>query len=475
MSTIGVNRRALVAILWNLTLAASLAVVPDLRATEPGQDRPPSTNPNIVFILADDLGFGDLSCYGQKSFQTPNIDKLAAAGTRFTNFYAGSTVCAPSRCVLMTGLHTGHAYIRGNGNASLRPEDRTVAEVLKGAGYKTGLVGKWGLGAEGSTGIPNRKGFDFFYGYLDQAHAHNYYPTFLLQNEARVRLNNVVPKEGKAGQGVATQRLDYSPDLMTREALAFLEENKSGPFFLYLAFTLPHANNEAGNRGMEIPDLGTFKNKDWPEPQKGFAAMVAHLDKGVGQVLDKLKQLNLEQNTLVIFSSDNGPHKEGGNNPAFFSSSGGLRGIKRDLYEGGVRVPFIARWPGHIPAGRVSDFVGWFADFLPTAAELAGAPTQGDIDGVSLVPVLQGRDQAQAKHRYLYWEFYEAGSAQAVRMNRWKGVCKPMGAPVELYDLLADPKESKNVAAEHADIVGQISAIMREAHKPSTIWKMAGE
>ena len=466
-STLGSGRLA-------AAIVGLLAIVEHLPAAEPGPQLPASSKPNIVFILADDLGYGDLSCYGQKQFQTPNIDRLAAQGTRFTNFYAGSTVCAPSRCVLMTGLHTGHCYIRGNSDKSLRPEDVTVAEILHGAGYQTGLVGKWGLGQEKSTGVPTRKGFDFFFGYLDQAHAHNYYPTYLLRNENRIALRNVVPKEGPAGQGVASKRIDYSPDLMTREALAFVEANKSRPFFLELAYTLPHANNEAGNKGMEVPDLGVFRDRNWPEPQKGLAAMITHLDNGVGHLLDKLKQLGLEENTLVCFTSDNGPHKEGGNDPAYFQSSGGLRGIKRALYEGGIRVPFIARWPGHVPAGGTSDYVGYFADFLPTAADLAGAPAPGKIDGLSLKPLFTGNAQAQPKHRYLYWEFYERGSAQAVREGRWKGVCQPMGGPIELFDLQLDPQESKNVAAAHPDVVARLRAAMSEAHVASPLWKVVG-
>ncbi|HEV8059111.1 MAG TPA: arylsulfatase [Gemmataceae bacterium] len=456
---------------FTLAILGLLAIVAQMPAAPPAEQLPASSKPNIVFILADDLGFGDLSCYGQKQFQTPHIDRLAAQGTRFTNFYAGSTVCAPSRCVLMTGLHTGHCLIRGNGNVNLRPEDVTVAELLHAAGYRTALVGKWGLGQEKSPGVPTRKGFDAFFGYLDQAHAHNYYPTYLLRNENRVPLRNVVPKEGPAGQGVATQRIDYSPDLMTKEALAFVEANKSRPFFLELAYTLPHANNEAGNKGMEVPDLGAFRERNWPEPQKGLAAMIAHLDNGVGQLLDQLKELGLEENTLVLFSSDNGPHKEGGNDPAFFHSSGGLRGIKRALYEGGIRVPFIARWPGHVPAGRTSDYVGWFADFLPTAADLADAPAPPNLDGLSLKPLLTGNAAAQVPHRFLYWEFYERGSAQAVREPRWKGVCQPMDGPIELYDLQLDPMESHNVAARNPDVVARIRQEMREAHVPSALWK----
>lgn len=268
--------------------------------------------PNIIFILADDLGYGDLGCYGQKEIQTPNLDRMAAEGVQFTDFYAGSTVCAPSRCVLMTGLHLGHCYIRGNGKLNLRPSDVTVAEVLKEAGYATGLAGKWGLGHENSTGLPTRQGFDSFFGYLDQHHAHNYYPSFLVRNEERVPLKNVVPKEGIYGQGVATQKVTYSADLIAEEALKFVDAHKDEPFFLYWAATLPHANNEAGKKGMEIPDYGRYADKDWPEPQKGLAAMISRLDSDVGRLLERLKQHGIDENTIVMFSSDNGPHNEGG-------------------------------------------------------------------------------------------------------------------------------------------------------------------
>jgi arylsulfatase A-like enzyme len=458
----------------SVAILALLTFVRPMPASEQRSAAGLAARPNIVFILADDLGYGDLSCYGQTQFRTPNIDRLAAQGARFTNFYAGSTVCAPSRCVLMTGLHTGHCTIRGNGSVNLRPEDVTVAEVLGRAGYRTGLIGKWGLGAENSTGIPTRKGFDRFFGYLDQTHAHNYYPTFLYSDDKRVQLQNVVPKEGRMGQGVATKRIDYSPDLMTREALAFIENNRDRPFFLYFACTLPHANNEAGKQGMEVPGLGVFGDRPWPEPQKRLAAMITHLDNDVGQVLDKLKTLGLDQNTLVCFSSDNGPHREGGNNPDFFHSSGGLRGIKRALYEGGIRIPFLARWPGHIPAGRTCDSVGWFADFLPTAAQLAGTASPPNLDGVSLLSVLTGDGKAMKPHPPLYWEFYEQGSAQAVRDGRWKGVCKPMGGTIELYDLQHDLGETKNVATEHPELVASIRALMSKAHVDSPLWKVTG-
>ncbi len=432
----------------------------------------PTRPPNIIFILADDLGYGDLGCYGQKQIQTPNLDRMAAEGVRFTDFYAGSTVCAPSRAVLMTGLHTGHCYIRGNGKTNLRPEDVTVAEVLKPAGYATGVIGKWGLGHEGSTGLPARQGFDEFFGYLDHLHAHNYYPSFLVRGEQRVPLRNVVPGEGPQGQGVATKRMEYSHDLVAEEALGFVERNKSKPFFLYLAYTTPHANNEAKQKGMEVPDYGIYKNKDWPEAQKGHAAMITRMDRDIGRLLEQLRRHGIDERTIVFFSSDNGPHREGGNDPDFADSNGRLRGIKRDLYDGGIRVPMIVRWPGKAPAGAVSAHPGYFADFLVTAAELAGVKSPATTDGISFLPAVLGQNDQQKRHEYLYWEFYERGSAQALRMGDWKGVCQPFGGPIELYDLKSDLAESNNVAARHPDVVAKIRAAMNQAHTPSPLWKL---
>jgi len=424
--------------------------------------------PNIIFIMADDLGYGDLGCYGQKQIKTPNLDRMAAQGIRFTQYYAGSTVCAPSRSVLMTGQHTGHTYIRGNAKENLRPEDTTVAEVLKRAGYATGLVGKWGLGHEGSTGVPTRKGFDYFFGYLDQTHAHNYYPTFLLRNEERVKLRNVVPNEGPVGQGKASQKVDYSPDLMTEEALSFIDRNQGQSFFLYLAYTIPHANNEAAGAGMEVPDLGEYRDRAWPSSSKAFAAMVTRMDRDVGRLFEKLTQLGIDRQTIVFFTSDNGPHHEGGNDPNFFDSNGPLRGIKRDLYEGGIRVPMIARWPGRIKAGAVSSQVWGHLDFLPTAAELAGVKPPQNIDGFSFLPALLGKKQRS--HEFLYWEFYEGGFAQAVRMQDWKAVRLAPGQPLELYALKDDLSEQHNLALKQPTIVARIEEYLKTARVESEKW-----
>jgi arylsulfatase A-like enzyme len=430
--------------------------------------------PNIIFILADDLGYGDLGCYGQKRIRTPHLDRMAAEGMRFTQFYAGATVCAPSRCALMTGLHTGHCLIRGNGRENLRPEDVTVARVLKAAGYTTGLVGKWDLGHEGSTGVPTRQGFDSFYGYLDQGHAHNYYPAFLMRDEQRVPLRNVVPGPGDFGKGVASDKVDYSHDLLAEEALAFLDRNKGRPFFLYLAFTIPHANNEAGKRGMEVPDYGEYRDTDWPDPQKGHAAMITRMDRDVGRVLERLKRHGLDEKTVVFFSSDNGPHREGGNDPTFNHSSGPLRGIKRDLYEGGIRVPLIVRWPGHVRAGATSDFVGAFWDVLPTLAELAGAADKvpAGLDGISFVPTLLGQNGKQKQHEALFWVFYERGGARALRMGKWKAVEQPLGKPIQLFDLDTDLGERTDLAAAHPDVVAEMTRRIAASYVPSARWKL---
>jgi len=439
--------------------------------------------PNIIFILADDLGYGDLGCFGQETIQTPNIDRLAAEGMRFTDHYAGSTVCAPSRCCLMTGLHSGHALVRGNANVPLRPSDVTIAELLKQVGYTTGIIGKWGLGEADSTGIPNRQGFDYWFGYLNQRHAHNYYPKYLWRNEQKYELKNEVNHNiggrDRTPGGVATKRIDYSHDLCAEEALRFVVKNKNNTFFLYLPFTIPHANNEAGNKGMEVPSYGPYTDKDWPDPQKGHAAMITRLDGDIGRLMAKIKALGLDENTFVFFSSDNGPHKEGGADPAFFKSSGPLRGYKRALYEGGIRVPTIARWPGKIKAGTATNHISAFWDFLPTCCDLADIKIPEGIDGISILPTLLGQSSKQKKHEFLYWEFHEQGKRQALRMGDWKGirqnVAKKPNGPIELYYLKNDIAEKNNVAAQHPQIVAKIVGLMKSARTPSEHWRMPGE
>ena len=416
------------------------------------------SRPNILFILADDLGYGDVGVYGQKVVATPNIDRIAAEGVRFTQAYAGCTVCAPSRCCLMTGYHTGHARIRGNAKVPLEASDVTVAKVLKQAGYRTGIVGKWGLGGAYTDGIPNLQGFDEWFGFLDQTYAHTYYPQSLWDN-----------KEEKIIQRNLGKRQEWAQDMFTARALQFLDNQKRDPFFLYLAYTTPHANDELGRDtgdGMEVPSDEPFTNKPWPQVEKNFAAMVTRLDRDIGRVMAQLKKTGQEENTLVIFTSDNGPHQEGGHDPKFFHSGGPLRGIKRDLYEGGIREPMLARWPGKIKPGTTSDQTWAFWDFLPTAAELAGAKAPAGIDGISMAPALVGRPQRG--HEYFYWEFHERGFSQAVRMGDWKGVRPGMrSAPIELYDLKTDTGEKNNVAAAHPDVVRRMEEIMRTARTES--------
>jgi arylsulfatase A-like enzyme len=448
--------------------AALFAALAALAATARAADQSgvkAAPHPNILFIMADDLGYGDLGCYGQKRIRTPAIDRLAAEGVRFTDCYAGSTVCAPSRCALLTGKHTGHARVRGNALVPLLPDDVTLAEVLKRAGYATGIVGKWGLGEPESTGVPNKQGFDEWFGFLNQKHAHNYYPEYLWKNETRYPLANVAP------DGVATKRAEYAPDLFTREAIGFIERHRDEPFFLYLTYTLPHANNEAGPLGMEVPSDEPYSNQSWPAAQKNHAAMITRLDGDVGSVLERLAELSLADNTLVFFTSDNGPHKEGGADPAFFNSSGPLRGYKRAMYEGGIRVPMIVRWPGHVPAGATSAQVWAFWDVLPTLAELAGAQAPTGLDGVSMLPALldpppQGN---LLTHAPLYWEFHEAGFFQAVRDGRWKGVRANRG-PLELYDLQQDLGEQHDLAGDHPDDVRRLAALLDAAHVESPDW-----
>jgi arylsulfatase A-like enzyme len=440
-----------------LRILLTIAVVAGFAA---GAGAQTPKKPNVIFILADDLGYGDLGCYGQKKIKTPNLDRLAAQGMRFTQAYAGSTVCAPSRCALMTGKHTGHAHIRGNSNVPLRPEDVTVAALLKQAGYVTGLIGKWGLGEAGTTGVPTKQGFDSFFGYLNQVHAHNYYPDFLWRNTEKVPIEgNVVVK------GVATKRTQYSHDLFAEEALRFVEKNKDKTFFLYLAFTIPHANNEAGKLGMEVPSDEPYTKEPWPQAQRNHAAMITRMDRDVGRLMQKLQELGIDENTIVFFSSDNGPHKEGGGDPDFFRSAGPLRGFKRSLHDGGVRVPMIVRWPGKIPAGD-NPHVWAFWDFLPTAAELAGARVPDNIDGISIVPTLL-RQGKQRDHEYLYWEFTEKGFQQAMRVGDWKAIRPKLGGPLELYDLAKDLGEDKNVAEQHPDVIACIETLLKTARTDS--------
>ena len=434
----------------------------------------PAPRPNILLIQADDLGYGDLSVYGQTHFRTPSVDALAAGGIRFTQYYAGSTVCAPSRVALLTGLHTGHASIRGNLELPMPEADVTLAMALRDAGYRTAVVGKWGLGNPGTTGQPDRKGFEYSFGFLVQRHAHRQYTDHLFRNSERYPTD---------------LERDYVNDLFTREALALIDAADRRPFFIYLNYTVPHAELRAPEDAMQqwrgkFPET-PFVNKkgdatptgtdeevapyrSQETPKAAFAAMITRMDRDVGAIAERLRARGIDRQTLLVFTSDNGPHQEGGAAPAYFKSSGGLRGIKRDLYEGGIRVPMIASWPGTIPAGRVSAHPWAHWDLFPTLAEIAGAKTPAGLDGISMARALRG--ESQPTHDAFYWEFHERGFQQAARLGRWKGVRLAKDAPLELYDLDADPNEMTNVASAHADVVKKIDDYMKRARTDSPLW-----
>ncbi len=446
-----------------------------------------AAKPNIIYILADDLGYGDLSCYGQKHFKTPNIDRMAREGMLFTQHYAGCAVSAPSRSSLMTGQTTGHTPIRGNkeyaneGQWPLPEKTVTIPKLLKEAGYVTGGFGKWGLGYPGSEGDPNNQGFDKFYGFNCQRLAHNYYPSHLWDNQEKVIL------EGNSGDKFE----EYAPELIHQQALQFMEKNKDKPFFLYYPTTIPHAELKLPEkylkkyRGKFLPEKSfkgsspgdkVFRNGAYgsqPETHAAFAAMVTLLDKKVGEIFAKLKELGLEKNTLVIFSSDNGPHKEGGADPDYFDSNGPLKGYKRDLYEGGIREPMIAWWPGKIKKGSTSDLISAFWDVMPTLTEIAGVKAPENIDGISFLPTLLGKSD-QKKHDYLYWEFHELGGRQAVRKGNWKlvryHVQDPAKITTELYDLTNDPGEITDVSKRHPEVVAELLKLMAQSRVPSEVF-----
>ncbi|QDU92676.1 arylsulfatase [Lignipirellula cremea] len=441
---------------------------PRLQAEQPAR-------PNIIYIMVDDLGYGDLGCFGQKEIKTPHLDQMAAQGMRFTDHYAGHTVCRPSRLVLWTGQHVGHTQLIGNRSRSLTGQEATVARLLHDTGYATGGVGKWALGnvdkpAEiDNPGHPNQNGFDYWFGYLNQSNAHNYYPTFLWENDKQVELpGNVIDKRPEGRGRVASVKKSYSHDFMTTAAFDFIRRNQKQPFLLHIHWTIPHANNEGGRLlgdGMEVPSYGIYADRDWPNPEKGFAAMITHMDADVGRLLELLKELNLDDNTLVIFTSDNGPHNEGGHDHAFFDSNGPLQGFKRSMHEGGYRVPMIARWPGKIKAGSVSALPSGGYDFLPTACELAGAKPPAAIDGLSYLPTLLGENDRQEQHEYLYCASSEGATSVGVRYGKWKLVRyrskseKPPG-DWRLYDLETDLGEEQNVAADHPEIVAAILKLL---------------
>ena len=453
-------------------------------ATENNSTTAGNAPPNIIYILADDLGFGDLGCYGQEKYATPNLDRLASEGIRFTRHYAGSTVCAPSRSVLMTGLNTGHTPIRGN--KEVRPEGQwplpssavTLAEHLKEVGYVTGAFGKWGLGYPGSEGDPVNQGFDQFYGYNCQRYAHRYFPEYLWENKEKVYL------EGNDWSNTGS----YAPDLIQQKALDFIKEHRDTSFFAYLPFTIPHAelivpDDEifrqfkgsfpetpyVGGTGADYGPqmvIGAYCSQEYPHAT--FAAMVTRLDRYVGEIVALLDELGLSENTIIMFTSDNGPHLEGGADPLFFNSNGGLKGFKRDLYEGGIRVPFIVSWPGTVEPGRVSAHQSAFWDVVPTLADLTGFEC-GETDGISFLPELLGEEQPE--HHSLYWEFHEMGGKQAILVDQWKAVRLQVGndpeGPLELYNLEDDPYEENNVAEAHPELVRSFAEKMAEEREPS--------
>ncbi len=415
--------------------------------------------PNIIFIMVDDLGYADLGCYGQKEIRTPCIDAMAAGGTRFTQCYSGSPVCAPARSVLMTGQHTGHTTVRGNfgkggvrglgggdGRVPLGAEDVTVAEVLKRAGYATGITGKWGLGEPNTTGEPNRKGFDEWFGFLNQRRAHDYYVDYLWHNREKVDV------KGK-----------YVHDLFTDFGLDFIRKHRAGPFFLYMAYTIPHAK-------YEVPDIAPYADAPWSKDEKAYAAMVTRMDRDVGRIAALLTELGIDRNTIVFFCSDNGAAKLW--EP--FASSGPLRGRKRDVYEGGIRVPMVVRWPDVVPAGLTSEAPWYFADVFPTCAGLAGAPASQGVDGVSVVPALRGMDQPQLSERFMYWEFFGKGFNQAARWRDWKAIRMRPRRPLELYDLSRDVGEKDDVAGRHPEIVSRFEEYLATCRTESPAWPVEG-
>lgn len=419
-------------------------------------------SPNIIFILCDDIGYGDLGCYGQKVIPTPRLDHLASESMRFTQCYTGSSICAPSRSVLMTGLHSGHTRVRDNfgivggvgdqKRVPLEPEDFTVAEMLKGMGYATGITGKWGLGEPGTTGIPTRKGFDEWFGYLNQRNAHTYYPPYLWRNEEQVVLEG--NRDGRQG--------DYAHDMIFDFACDFIRNNSDGAFFLYLPWTLPHGR-------YEIPDASAWDDKPWTNDEKVYAAMVTKIDTQVGQIVDLLRELAIADQTLLFFGSDHGSARRW----EAFESCGALRGQKGTMYEGGLRTPMIAHWPGRIPAGTVSDAVWYYADFLPTVADVVRTDAPADVDGVSILPVLLGETR-DVGERFLYWERFGGGFKQAVRWKNWKAVRNPsprlLDEPLELYDLDSDIGEENDVAEAHPDVIAEIERFLKDARTDSDNW-----
>jgi arylsulfatase A-like enzyme len=437
---------------------------------------PYATNrPSILLIVADDLGYGELGCYGQTQIKTPNLDKLAAQGMRFTSCYAGSPLSAPSRAALMTGKHTGHTSIRDDGNYSLLPEDVTVAQLLKSVDYSTGVLGEWGLGGQGSAGTPLRKGFDEWFGILNLADAQNHYPEYL----DRTSIEQKEPERNlEVTENLNGQKGKFSDDYFSEAALNFLRVKKPvwylhyKPFFLYLPYTIPRSNNllaaKTGN-GVEAPEDAPYSNENWPQPEKAEAALITRLDRYVGALMDKLVEQKIDQNTIVIFTSATGPHHEGGVDPQFFHATGPFRDIQGDLYEGGIRVPLIVSWPAKIQPGSTSDLPCALWDFLPTATQVAKRLAPTDIDGISLLPTWLGQTQTK-QHDFLYWEVHEGGFKQAVRMGDWKALRLGVDGPLELYDLKTDPGEKNNVAAKNPGVIAHIQDYLKTARTDDKDW-----
>ena len=441
-------------LLFILSIASSIA--------QSNKTRPP----NLIYIMADDLGYGDLGCFGQKTIKTPNLDKMASEGLRFTSYYAGNTVCRPSRLSLWTGKHMGHTPISSNANYHFKPSDITVSELLKSRGYATGGVGKWAMGGIGTTGHPNKNGFDFWFGYLDQGEAHNYYPTHLWKNTEKITLKgNTLTREAKDRGRVSKNRVTYSHDLLTTQAMKFIADHKNTPFLLHVHWTIPHANNEGGRAtgdGMEVPDYGIYAKEKWPNTKKGTAAMITRMDQDVGKIIQLIKKLDIQNETMIFFTSDNGPHSEGGHKHETFNANGPLRGYKRDLYEGGIRVPGIAYWPNKIKPGTESDQPFAFWDWLPTACELAGITPPTGLDGLSFAPTLLGKLDQQKIHPYLFWKY---GSKIAIRKKEWKVVRNSPNKRLELYNLKNDIGETKNLSAQYPDKISELEKLIEEAVK----------
>jgi arylsulfatase A-like enzyme len=460
------------------TAAAIGAVVLVSLGSAPAQSTnsppPAPRRTSIILIVADDLGYGDLGCYGQTKIKTPNLDKLASEGIRFTSFYAGAAVGAPSRAALLLGQHPGHLSVRGEGDVPLQAGDVTIAQVLKNAGYTTGLIGEWGLGNDSTPGSPDKKGSDQFVGYLTQTDAEDYYADHLRRYDSLAGFNGQLPLI----QNADGQKGLYIPDLLTTAAMNFVRINKPDqfnryrPFFLMLCYNIPHANSEEGRRtgnGMQAPGDAPYSGESWPQAEKNKAAMITRLDTLIGQLMDKLKELHMDENTVVVFTSGNGPHKEGGVDPKFFQSAGQFRGLKRDLYEGGLRVPMLVRWPGTITDGTVSDQAWAFWDVMPTLTEIALTQPPKNIDGISMLPTLLGGTQTN-RHEFLYWESNEKGFHQAVRMGDWKAVRAGVDGPLELYNLKTDLGEKQNVADKNPEVVAKIEKYLKTARTDSPRW-----